>query len=204
MTRRTDDDATGRVEPIGGRSRPRGMTIRGVLRPALAVAVLLGLAACGERGAAATPSPPTRPRCAGRGRGAGAPGRVHRRLREPVGDGRPAAADQRLRRRAGDLRGPCRGDLSGTGAAQPAGASVDPARCRTSSTTALAAGVAETSDLGIPPVADAPSTRFTLVTAARPTSARCTRSCESPGGRRAHRRTRRQPGRSSATSSTIR
>ena len=32
---------------------------------------------------------------------------------------------------------------------------------------ALAAGVAETSDLGMPPVADAPSTRFTLVTADR-------------------------------------
>src|SRR4029453_1962953 len=30
---------------------------------------------------------------------------------------------------------------------------------------ALAAGVAETSDLGMPPLADVPSTRFTLVTA---------------------------------------
>src|SRR5690349_15192915 len=35
------------------------MTIRGALRPALAAAILLGLAACGERGAATSPSPPT-------------------------------------------------------------------------------------------------------------------------------------------------
>src|SRR3569833_2217324 len=51
MTRRTDADATGPVEPIDVRSRPRGMTIRA----ALAAAVLFGLAACGDQGA----TPPT-------------------------------------------------------------------------------------------------------------------------------------------------
>src|SRR3954464_7256511 len=52
MTRRTDADATGPVEPIDVRPRPRGMTIRG----ALAAAVLLGLSACGQHGAATPPT----------------------------------------------------------------------------------------------------------------------------------------------------
>ena len=43
-------------------------------------------------------------------------------------------------------------------------AEIDDAALQALVDRALAAGVAETSDLGMPPVADAPSTRFTLVT----------------------------------------
>ncbi len=42
---------------------------------------------------------------------------------------------------------------------------IDPARVQELADAALAAGVADTDDLGMPPIADVPSTRFTLVTA---------------------------------------
>lgn len=161
MTRRTDADATGRVEPIDARSRPRGMTIRG----ALAVAVLLGLAGCGERGTAGSPTPtaaPTQPAATtglvlrveytgGFVSPAVTAGRLP--LVSVYADGRVISEGPTI-----DLYPP------------PALPNLQQHRIDASAVQdlvddALAAGVGDTSDLGSPPVADAASTRFTVVTA---------------------------------------
>ena len=165
MTRRTGEDATGRVEPNGGRSRPRGMTIRGALRPALAAAVLCGLAACGERGAA-TAVPPSTARWAP----AAADGLV---LRAEYTGGfvSPSATTSRLPLLSvyADGRVISEGPMIAIHPA-PALPNLQENRIPTSAVQnlvdrALAAGVADTTDLGSPPVADATSTRFTVVTA---------------------------------------
>src|SRR6185436_378388 len=69
MTRRTGPDATGRVEPISARSRPRDMTIRSGLRPVAATALVLALASCAQHGGPATPAsgPPSAERPAAEG-----------------------------------------------------------------------------------------------------------------------------------------
>src|SRR3712207_2073556 len=55
MTRRTDDDATGRAEPPGEPPRPSGMAIPR-RRCAAALAVLVVLAGCAQPGTAEPPA----------------------------------------------------------------------------------------------------------------------------------------------------
>lgn len=167
MTRRTDGDATGRAEPISARSRPRGMTIRGALGPALAAAVLLVLAGCGERGAAGTPTPtptppPTQP--------AATAGLVMR-IEYTGGFVGPAVTAGRLPLVSlyADGRVVTEGPMIEIYPA-PALPNLQERRIQASAVQrlvdqALAAGVGDTTDLGSPPVADATATRFTVVTA---------------------------------------
>jgi predicted small lipoprotein YifL len=161
MTRRTDADATGRVEPIDVRSRPSGMTIRG----ALAAAVLFGLAACGERGAA---TPPTSTSAAAEQ--AATEGLV---LRVEVTGGfvSPSATAGRLPLVSiyADGRviseGPTIDIYPAPALPNLQERHIDPSEVQHLVDSALAAGVADTSDLGSPPIADATTTRITLVTA---------------------------------------
>jgi hypothetical protein len=166
MTRRTDADATGRVEPIGGRPRPRDMTIRGVLRPAVTAALLLGLASCGEGGvtgaappATATSEPAARDGLVLRAEFVGglvtpAAGAGRLPLVSVYADGRVLT------------EGPVAAIYPGPALPNVQEQPIERGAVQDLVDRALAAGVAETSDLGTPPVADAPSTRFTLVTAA--------------------------------------
>jgi hypothetical protein len=182
MTRRTGDDATGRrcarsdrrddgidgiiggVEPIGGRSRPRGMTIMGALRPAVAVAVLLGLAACGQGAGTATPAPATTVVPA-------AANGLILRVEYSGGFISPSVLAARLPIVSvyADGRviseGPVAAIYPGPALPNVLEGQIDRSAVQDLVDRAMAAGVAETSDLGIPPVADAPSTRFTVVTA---------------------------------------
>jgi hypothetical protein len=162
MTRRTGDDATGRVEPNDVRSRPRGMTTRAVLLPALAAALVLGLAACGER-RAATPTTAAEQPAATEG--------LVLRVEYTGGFVSPAVTAGRLPVVSvyADGRVISEGPVA---AIYPGPALPNLQEHRIGRTVvqdlvnqALAAGVAGDSDLGSPPVADATSTRFTLVTA---------------------------------------
>src|SRR6476646_10657404 len=161
MTRRTDADATGRVEPIGVRWRPSDMTIRG----ALAAGVLLGLTACGEQGAATPPtatSAATEPAA-----GAG----LVLRVEYTGGFVSPSATAARLPLVSiyADGRviseGPTPAIYPGPALPNLQERHIDPGQVKDLVGRALAAGVADTSDLGMPPIADATSTRITLVTA---------------------------------------
>jgi hypothetical protein len=154
------------MEPMGTASRPLGMTITGALRPALAVALLLPLAACAERGAAggpgAGPSDPTEQAAASE---------LVLRVEYVGGFMTPETQAGRLPLVSAYTDG--RVILEGPMAAiHPPFAwpnvqvlDVGPERIQELADRALAAGVAETGDLGMPPLADVPSTRFTLVTA---------------------------------------
>ena len=186
------------------------MTITGAVRPAVAVAVLAG-AGClrrARRGDAGWPRrrrPTARP--AGRlRRRAGAPGGPDRRLRHAGAERRPAAARERLRRRPGDRRG--------AGARRSTRASPGPTcRCAQIGRDARAGPRRprargrrrpRPTDLGMPPLADVPSTRFTLVTAEAP-HVREVYAPHRDGGharQRAHRRAGGGPRASCATCST--
>jgi hypothetical protein len=141
------------------------MTIPGLLRPALAVAVLFGLAACGERGAATT-SPST-----ARSVPAAADGLV---LRAEYTGGfvSPSATTGRLPLVSvyADGRvlseGPVAAIYPGPALPNVQVTTIDRGKVQGLVDQAMASGVADTSDLGMPPLADAPSTRFTVVTAA--------------------------------------
>ena len=141
------------------------MTIPGLLRPALAIAVLFGLAACGERGAV-TAVPPSTARSAP----AAADGLV---LRAEYTGGfvSPSATTGRLPLVSvyADGRvlaeGPVEAIFPGPALPNVQETTIDQGAVQDLVDQAMAAGVAETSDLGSPPVADAPSTRFTVVTA---------------------------------------
>ena len=157
------------------------MAITGsVPRPAVAALLLLAAlrCSCAERrsgGADVAGAPSPSVDLPDGGGAAGAPGRVHRRLRGPVERSCSRLPHrQRLRRRPGDHRGAGRPAIY-PGPALP-NVQVQQTRrrprCRRWSTAALAAGVAETADLGSPPIADVPSTRFTLTTAERHRRAR--------------------------------
>jgi hypothetical protein len=141
------------------------MTIRGVLRPVAAVAVLLGLAACAQRDGSATPAGTTSAVVP-----AAAVGLVLRVeytggflspsvlvARMPIlsvyADGRVLA------------EGPVEAIFPGPALPNVQETTIDQGAVQDLVDQAMAAGVAETSDLGSPPVADAPSTRFTVVTA---------------------------------------
>jgi hypothetical protein len=139
------------------------MTTRAGLRPALAAAVLLGLTACGEHGSATSPPPPTsahQPAATG----------LVLRVEYTGGFVSPSVTAGRLPLVSVYADGRV---ISGgpVPAIYPAPAlpnlqvdHLDPSRVRNLIDRALAAGVAETTDLGMPRLADAPSTRFTLVT----------------------------------------
>ena len=141
------------------------MTIPGVLRPALAVAVLFGLAACGERGAATAV-----PLSTARSVPAATDGLV---LRAEYTGGfvGPSATTGRLPVVSvyADGRvlaeGPVAAIYPGPALPNVQVTRIDRGRVQGLVDQAVAAGVADTSDLGMPPVADAPSTRFTVVTA---------------------------------------
>ena len=165
MTRRTDADATGRVEPIRVGPRPRDMTTRGAVRPALAAAVLLGMAACGQPGAATTvptaTSTATEPATSG----------LALRVESTGGFVSPSMTTGRLPLVSvyADGRVITQGPVAATypGPALPnlQEQRIGPSALRDLVDEALAAGVADTTDLGTPPIADATSTRFTVVTA---------------------------------------
>lgn len=163
MTRRTSDDATGPVEPIAGRPRPRGMTFRGALRPAVAAAVLLGLAACGQQGGSATPA-------TGSELPAPAEGLVLR-VESTGGFVSPSVTAARLPLVSlyADGRvlseGPVAQIFPGPALPNLQENRIDQGAVQDVVDRAVAAGVTETSDLGSPPIADATSIRFTLVTA---------------------------------------
>ena len=137
----------------------------GVLRPAAAVAVICGLAACGERGGTATPAPAT-----GTVVPAATEGLVLRAeytggfMTPSVLVGRlpivSVYADGRV-----ITEGPVPAIYPGPALPNVQVGTIDQGAVQDLVDQAMAAGVAETSDLGSPPVADAPSTRFTLVTA---------------------------------------
>jgi hypothetical protein len=139
------------------------MTITRALRPAVAAAVLLGLAACGERGGAegqaATASVVP----------AAAEGLVLR-VEYVGGFVAPSALAGRLPLVSvyADGRviaeGPVAAIYPGPALPNVQEQHIDQGAVQDLVDRALAAGVAETSDLGTPPVADAPSTRITVVT----------------------------------------
>src|SRR4051812_3332868 len=141
------------------------MTTRGVLRPAFAAAVLLVLAACGERGAT---TPPTSTSAAAEPAAAGG---LALRVEYTGGFVSPSATAGRLPLVSvyADGRVIAEGPVAAVypGPALP---NLQEQRIERDAVaqlvdTAMAAGVADTSDLGSPPVADATSTRFTVVTA---------------------------------------
>ena len=141
------------------------MTIPGVLRPALVAAVLLGLAACGERGAGGSPSPATSST-----EPAAADGLVLR-VETTGGFVSPSVTVGRLPLISvyADGRmiseGPVIAIYPGPALPNLQEQRIDRAAVQDLVDRALAAGVADTTDLGSPPVADATSTRITVVTA---------------------------------------
>jgi hypothetical protein len=141
------------------------MTFRGVLRPAVTAGLLLGLAACGEGGTTGAPLPATHT-----AEPAASEGLVLRA--ESVGGFvSPAVLAGRLPLVSvyADGRvlseGPVAAIYPGPALPNVQERHVDRDAVQDLVDRALGAGVSETSDLGTPPVADAPSTRFTLVTA---------------------------------------
>ena len=141
------------------------MTIRGALRPALATAALLGLSACGEHSAATSPPPPT-----SSAQPAATAGLVLR-VENTGGFVSPTATTSRLPLISvyADGRVLAEGPQIDI---YPAPAlpnlqehRIDPGVVQGLVDRALSAGVADTSDLGSPPIADAASTRITVVTA---------------------------------------
>jgi hypothetical protein len=141
------------------------MTIRGVLQPALAAAVLLGLTACGEGGVTGMPSPATTS-----SEPAASEGLVLR-VENTGGFVSPSVTIGRLPLVSvyADGRvisdGPVIDIYPGPALPNLQEQRIDRRAVQDLVDRALAAGVAETSDLGSPPVADATSTRFTVVTA---------------------------------------
>ena len=135
--------------------------MRGVLRPAVTAAVFLVLTACGEHSSATSPPPPTsaHPATAGlvlRVEDTGgfvspsvATGRLP--LVSVYADGRVIAGGPRIE----TYPAPALPNLQEH--------HIAPTAVQDLVDRALAAGVADTSDLGSPPIADATSTRFTVV-----------------------------------------
>jgi hypothetical protein len=139
------------------------MTIMRGAGPAVAVAVLLGLTACAERGGTGTgaPAPPSAE--------AAAEGLVLR-VEHVGGFVSPSMVAGRLPMVSvyADGRviteGPVAAIYPGPALPNLQVHELDHEAVQDLIDSALAAGVAETFDLGTPPVADAPSTRFTVVT----------------------------------------
>jgi hypothetical protein len=139
------------------------MTITGGLRPAVVIAVLLGLAACGQGGRSAPSAPAHTVVPAAQGlvlRAAYSGGFISPSVlvgRVPMvsvyADGRVIS------------EGPVAAVYPGPALPNVQERQIAPGVVQDLVDRAMAAGVAETSDLGSPPIADAPSTRFTVVTA---------------------------------------
>jgi hypothetical protein len=146
------------------------MTIMTAARPAAVLLLLLALAACADRpGMAAPPSDPAPPPSAELPADAGA---LVLRVEHTGGFTTPemqaarlpivsAYADGRV-----ILQGPVAAIYPGFAWPNIQVLEVGKEGVQELADRALAAGVAETDDLGTPPLADVPSTRFTLVTAA--------------------------------------
>ena len=153
------------MEPTGGRSRPSDMTIMRAVRPAVAVAVLLGLAACAEQGGAATPAPATTSVVP-----AAAEGLVLR-VEYTGGFITPSVLVSRLPIVSvyadGQVitEGPVPAIYPGPALPNVQVQTIEAGEVQDLVDQAMAAGVADTFDLGMPPIADAASTRFTVVTA---------------------------------------
>ncbi|SNR44415.1 hypothetical protein [Blastococcus mobilis] len=143
------------------------MTIMRVVRPVLTAALLLGLPACAERGGVAapgTPAPSSSQAAATEGLvlrvehtgGYATPSMLAARLPlvSVYADGRVITEGPVIEVHPGPA-------LPNLQVQQIARSEVQGLVDR-----AMAAGVADTFDLGLPPIADAPTTRFTVVTAA--------------------------------------
>ena len=135
------------------------------MRATAAAFLVLGLAACAERGATggASPAPPSSEAAATDG--------LVLRVEHTGGFVTPSTTAARLPLVSvyADGRviteGPVPAIYPGPALPNLQVAEIDDAAVQDLVDRALAAGVADTADLGMPPVADAPSTRFTLVTA---------------------------------------
>jgi hypothetical protein len=140
------------------------MRIPGLLRPALTVAVLVGVAACGARGAAGPPGPSTASAVPA------AKGLVLR-VESTGGFVSPSVTTGRLPLVSvyADGRviseGPVIAIYPGPALPNLQVQRIDRTAVQDLVDQAMAAGVADTSDLGTPPIADATATRITVVTA---------------------------------------
>ena len=143
------------------------MTIMRAARPAIAITLALGLAACAERGGTGTggPGDPSEPSQAAATEG------LVLRAEETGGFVTPSMLAGRLPRASvyADGRviteGPVPAIYPGPALPNLQVAQIGREAVQELVDRALAAGVDETSDLGTPPIADAPSSRFTVVTA---------------------------------------
>jgi len=156
-----------------------------ITRSALAAVLVLGLAACAERGAAGGPSAPSSAPTTSEA--AAADGLVLR-VEHVGGFVSPSVTAARLPLVSvyADGRviteGPVPAIYPGPALPNVQVAEIDAAAVQDLVDRALAAGVAETTDLGTPPVADAPSTRFTLVTTGGTHEREVYALFETPGG----------------------
>lgn len=165
MTRRTGADATARGNPA---RRPVVVVVMTIPRAALAAVLVLGLGACAERGSTGGPSAATSSSEAP-SEAAASEGLVLR-VEHTGGFVTPSMTAGRLPLVSvyADGRVITEGPVIAIYPA-PALPNLQVAEIGEDDVQdlvdrALAAGVADTADLGMPPVADAPSTRFTLVT----------------------------------------
>jgi hypothetical protein len=138
------------------------MTFTRALRPAVATAVLLGLAACGQQGGTATPASTSSVPAPAEG--------LVLRVESTGGFVSPAVTAARLPLVSlyADGRvlteGPVAQIYPGPALPNLQEGRIDQGAVQDVVDRAVAAGVTETSDLGSPPIADATSIRFTLVT----------------------------------------
>lgn len=164
MTRRTGADGTGARERDSRPRRPSVMTISRAARPLAAVVLTVALTACAERGRSTAPDadPPARLPTD--------PDALVLRVEftggflpvEAIAARLPIAsvyADGRVL-----LEGPVAAIYPPFAWPNVQVLDIGRDRVQELADLAVAAGVTETGDLGMPPVADAPSTRFTLVT----------------------------------------
>jgi hypothetical protein len=163
MTRRTDADGTGWPEPLPAPGRLERMTSTRVLGSTSAIALLLALAGCADRGSAATPEATS---------SAAAPGDAGTlvlQVRDVGGFMPPEAAAERLPAVSvyDDGRvifdGPVTLQSPGNALPNVLVLELTPERVAELLDAAVTAGVPETTDLGTPQVAEAQTTRFTLV-----------------------------------------
>ncbi|HLM05871.1 MAG TPA: hypothetical protein VK402_11870 [Blastococcus sp.] len=145
------------------------MTIPRAARSAAALALVLGLAACAEHTGRVAEPPEAAPSSAAEP--PAEPGALVLRVEYTGGFVPPSVLAGRLPIISvyADGRvlseGPVAAIYPGPALPNVQVQQLDPAQVRDLADRAVAAGVTETGDLGSPPVADAPNTRFTLVTA---------------------------------------
>ncbi len=170
MTRRTGADGTRSQEPLCRPRRPTDMVITATLRATVGLVLLCALAACadsptggGTRSGAVPLTPAQLP---------ADPGALVLRVELVGGFVTPETTITRLPIYSlyADGRlftdGPVPAIYPGPALPNVQVQTLDPATVQVLVDRAVAAGVAETGDLGTPNLADVPSTRFTLVTAA--------------------------------------